>query len=449
MAVLTATLAACSSTASSGTQTAASDPIPASAFSDHTGVTPTSVTVANISTQTAGLFKGALVGAQAYAAYVNSTGGVNGRKIVVQGEDDQFNGSTNKQLTQQAVDTDFATVGDVSLEDGFGGTVLAANPGFPNVSASLDPVTRKLPTTFSAMPSGQGWPLGALVYFAKRFPTEIAHTATVVANLPSTVLAWSYEKQAMEHEGYHVVYDARPAGVPDRLHGPGGGHAQCRGPDRVPRAGCPRTTHPRSSRTSSSRTSIPTVVLGSPAYSSVLVANSGGPSAIDGAFFEQQSSFYLGEDAAAIPAVSTFDTWVAKTAPGFSPDLFTFEGWLHAELFAQALSRAGADPSRGSLLKALRAITSVQQREPHPGQQSGQEGPDHLLRPRPDPGWPVRPDGRPADLGSHPRLPVRPAVLQRHLSGVRTRQPNHRARTPSVSGRTRRPGRPPPVGADG
>ena len=206
MAVLTATLAACSSTASSGTQTASSDPIPASAFSDHTGVTPTSVTVANISTQTAGLFKGALVGAQAYAAYVNSTGGVNGRKLIVQGEDDQFNGATNKQLTQQAVDTDFATVGDVSLEDGFGGTVLAANPGFPNVSESLDPVTRKLPTTFSAMPSGQGWPLGALVYFAKRFPTEIAHTATVIADLPSTVLAWSYEKQAMEHEGYHVVY---------------------------------------------------------------------------------------------------------------------------------------------------------------------------------------------------------------------------------------------------
>ena len=57
--VVAATLAACSSTASStGTTTGSTDPVPASAFSDHTGVTPTSVTVANITTQTAGLFTG-------------------------------------------------------------------------------------------------------------------------------------------------------------------------------------------------------------------------------------------------------------------------------------------------------------------------------------------------------------------------------------------------------
>jgi branched-chain amino acid transport system substrate-binding protein len=320
-------------------------------------VTPTSVTVANISTQTAGLFKGALVGAQAYAAYVNSTGGVNGRRIVVQGDDDQFNGSTNKQLTQQAVDTDFATVGDVSLEDGFGGTILAANPGFPNVSESLDPVTRKLPTTFSAMPSGEGWPLGPLVYFAKRFPTEIAHTATVVANLPSTVLAWSYEKQAMLHEGYHVVY--APALPPTQTDFTAQVVAMRNaGVQIVFLEQMPQNYASAFMKDLVQQNFHPTVVLGSPAYSSVLVANSGGPAAVDGAFFEQQSSFYLGEDAPAIPAVSTFDTWVAKTSPGFSADLFTLEGWLNAELFTQALRRAGADPSRGSLLKALRATTA-------------------------------------------------------------------------------------------
>ena len=88
------------------------------------------------------------------------------------------------------------------------------------------------------------------------------------------------------------------------------------------------------------------------------MANSGGPAAIDGAFFEQSSAFYLGEDAATIPAVSTFDTWVARTSPGFTADLFTFEGWLNAELFAQALRNAGSDPSRGSLLVALHKLTA-------------------------------------------------------------------------------------------
>lgn len=356
--VLAAGLAACSSTnTSAAPATGSTSPIPASAFADHTGVTPTSVTVANISTQTAGLFRGGLVGAQAYAAYVNSTGGVGGRRIIVQGQDDGFNGATNKQLTQAALGNDFALVADLSLEDGFGGTVLVANPGFPNVSESLDPVTQKLPNTFSAMPAGQGWPLGPLVYFAKRFPSEIAHTGSIVADLPSTVLSWSNEKAAMTHLGYHVAYEAalppttvdftaqvvamRNAGVQIAfLEQMPVNYATAFFKDLVQ-----QNFHP-------------TVVVGSPTYSSALVADSGGPGAVDGTFFAQQASLFLGEDASAIPAVATFDTWVARTAPGFQNDLFAFEGWINTELFVQALRGAGTDPSRGSLLQALHRITA-------------------------------------------------------------------------------------------
>ena len=56
--------------------------------------------------------------------------------------------------------------------------------------------------------------------------------------------------------------------------------------------------------------------------------------------------------------MATFDTWVAKVAPGFQADVFTFEGWLSADLFTQALRNAGSDPSRGSLLRALHSITA-------------------------------------------------------------------------------------------
>ena len=358
MTVLATGLAACSSTnTTAAPSTGSRRPIPASAFTDHTGVTPTSVTVANISTQTAGLFRGGLVGAQAYADYVNSTGGVQGRKIVVQGQDDGFNGSTNKQLTQAALTTDFATVADLSLEDGFGGTVFAANPGFPNVSESLDPVTQKLPNTFSAMPAGQGWPLGPLVYFAKRFPTEIAHTGSIVADLPATVLSWTNEKAAMTHLGYHVAYEtALPPSTVDFT-------AQVVAMRNAGVQIAFLEQMPENYATAFFKDLVqqnfhPTVVVGSPTYSSVLVANSGGPGAVDGTFLAQQSSLFLGEDASAIPAVATFDTWVAKTAPGFQNDLFAFEGWVNTELFVQALRAAGPDPSRGSLLRALQKITA-------------------------------------------------------------------------------------------
>ncbi|MBV8462601.1 MAG: ABC transporter substrate-binding protein, partial [Acidimicrobiales bacterium] len=77
---------------------------PESAMSDHTGVTASEIHVANIATLSVipGLFKGALVGAQAYFDEVNQQGGVGGRKIVVDSGDDQFSGSVNHQLTQSA-----------------------------------------------------------------------------------------------------------------------------------------------------------------------------------------------------------------------------------------------------------------------------------------------------------------------------------------------------------
>ena len=89
MVVAATTLTACSSTndtsptttppssSSSSNSSSPSDatdpprpPIPAAAYSDHTGITSTSVSVGNVSTLFDGLFKGAAVGTQAYADYV-------------------------------------------------------------------------------------------------------------------------------------------------------------------------------------------------------------------------------------------------------------------------------------------------------------------------------------------------------------------------------------------
>jgi len=57
------------------------------------------------------------------------------------------------------------------------------------------------------------------------------------------------------------------------------------------------------------------------------------------------------------PAVRQ-DAWVHNVDPSFTPDYFTFLGWLSAELFTQALRNAGTDPSRGSLLTQLGKVTS-------------------------------------------------------------------------------------------
>jgi ABC-type phosphate transport system substrate-binding protein len=149
--VLVGTLTACSSTKAQPATTSSSGTsgIPTTAFSDITGLSPTSVTVGNVSTLAFGLFKGANIGTQAWSAYVNSTGGINGRKILVDSYDDGYQGAPNKQETEQVAQKDFAAVGGFTLEDAFGATVLATNPAVPNVTVSLSQVAGDLPNSFS------------------------------------------------------------------------------------------------------------------------------------------------------------------------------------------------------------------------------------------------------------------------------------------------------------
>jgi len=366
VAVLALTVAACSSTNSSAptttsgsTDSSKSSPakIPSSAFTDTTGLTSDSVRIGNVSTLEFGLFKGAAVGTEAYADYVNALGGVDGRKLIVDSGDDQYAGAPNKQLTEDDIQKDFAMVGGFSLEDSFGATVLADNPQVPNVTVSLSPVANNLPNTFSPSPAVGGWQLGPLVFFKKKFPQDITHTAALIADQPSAEDKWVAEKSAMAAQGYKVVYDPtfditqtdfnqnvvamRNAGVkilfleqmPENYAA------------SVVKALNQQDFHPE-------------VVLGASTYSESLVPDSGGASAVDGAYMEQNASLFLGEDAFTIPAVATFQTWVQKASPGFKADLYTLYGWLSAELFTQALQAAGKDPTRGSVLQQLKDITS-------------------------------------------------------------------------------------------
>ena len=365
--LLATTAMACSSTnpTSSPTTTAAgsgggssSSKIPTSAFSDHTGVTPNSVTVGNVSTLSlGGLFKGAVVGTQAYADYVNSTGGINGRKILVSSADDGFTGAGNKQATQNAIDSDFSLVGSFSLEDSYGGTLLAANPGMPDISNVLDPATGALPNVYSPVPLNGGWQEGPLQYFKHKFPNDVTAVGAMIASLPSAQTDWAGEKYVMQKVGYHIAYEASY------------GVAQTDFTQNViamKNAGVKIIFVDSMSETYASallkdlvqQNFHPVVVLGAATYTPKLASDSGGKAAVDGSYFEMATTLYQGGDASQVPAVSTFLHWVNVASPGFTPDLFTLYGWLSAEMFSQALKGAGSDPSRGSLLTQLAKITS-------------------------------------------------------------------------------------------
>ncbi len=310
-----------------------------------------------MSTLYAGLFKGALVGTQAYADYVNSTGGLNGRKLLVDSYDDGYQGAPNKQETEQAAQKDFAAVGGFSLQDSYGETVLAADPSVPNVTVSLDLAAANLPNSFSPDPAAIGWPTGGLMYFKSKFPSDVKYAATLVADQPSAIVKWGGEKAAMQSLGYNVIYDQQfditQTDFTQNVLAMKQDGVKILFLEQMPENYAAAVV-----KALNQQDFHPVLVFGASTYSEQLIPDSGGAAATDGDYLYQPTAMYLGEDATTIPAVSTFLTWVQKSSPGFKPDLYTLFGWLSAQLFSQAFTAAGKNPTRGSVLAQLRKITA-------------------------------------------------------------------------------------------
>ena len=344
---------------SSTTTSTASTSAPAGGTTSAGGVTPTQVTVGNVSILSGpvpGLFKGAPNGADAFFAYVNSQGGVNGRKIVLKSADDAFSCAQNQSETQSLTGESFALVGSFSLFDNCGAKVLQAQPDVPDVAFSLDPVAQALPNNFSPQPLGNGWRTGPLIYYKQRFPQAVKNVGAIIANVPSAIAAWNNEKAAMQSLGYHVSYerDINPLDTDF-------------------------TTDVVRMRSSGVQMVVVNTDIKSIShflnnmqqqnYKPQLVESPG--QVYDGTFFklinpgagqsvliDQQQALYLGGDRQSTPEVNLFLTWMAKAHPGFQPDLYSVYGWSSARLFAQALQAAGANPTRASVLAALRNVHS-------------------------------------------------------------------------------------------
>jgi ABC-type branched-subunit amino acid transport system substrate-binding protein len=319
----------------------------------------TSGNIATIGGVVPGLFKGALVGADAYLAWQNSLGGLDGKKFKLISEDDQFNCNNNKAQTQQLIQQGaIAITGSFSLEDNCGGQVLAQNPTFPDVSVTLDPTTAGLPNVFSPQPLAQGMATGPLMYFKQKFPDAYKKVGTLVANAGSAPAQWVGEEAAFKHEGYKILYQ--------RMYGPFETDftsdilkMQQAGVQMLVLISVDQNITSRILSEAHQQGWHPQVIWGGAStYTDTLVQQAGGPSVADGFYLEQANALYLGQDAKSVPQVNDFLHWVHGLYPGFVPDLFTLYGWTSAELYVDALKKAGSDPTQASLMTALKGTTN-------------------------------------------------------------------------------------------
>jgi branched-chain amino acid transport system substrate-binding protein len=196
-AILTAVLT--TSTGTAGAQTSSAP-----------GVTPTSITVGSISTQTGELasnFSSLIEGERAYFDYINASGGVNGRKINYQYQlDDGGNPTTFNQLANTLINQDhvFAVTG---VATAFFTPNLFTESKIPTYGYNVTGNWTPQPNLFAAGGSVEYYPAGApeVAYVARK--TEAHPSIAFIAyGIAASANACQAEQNAMQDAGYHISY---------------------------------------------------------------------------------------------------------------------------------------------------------------------------------------------------------------------------------------------------
>jgi ABC-type branched-subunit amino acid transport system substrate-binding protein len=323
------------------------------------GVTAKTITVGQVDTLSGpvpGLFEGAKYGTEGYFAYVNSHGGVYGRKLVLNAQDDAFSGANYQSETQSLVKNAFALVGGFSLFDNAG--VAAINAAkIPDITYSLTQSRETDQYNFSPGPIVEGGArLGPLAYYKKHFGSAYLHVGTIDSNVASAVAQANGVINAAKSLGYHVSYSATVSPfttsfLPDVLK------MQQQGVQMVYIVGLAVNQVADLAQNMAQQGFKPKVfATNGVGYDSTYIKLAG--SAANGTMTDMQSAMYLGQDAKTTPAVALFDKWVHKVNSGAHYDVFALFGWASAELFVQALKAAGPNPTRAGLIAQLDKVTN-------------------------------------------------------------------------------------------
>jgi ABC-type branched-subunit amino acid transport system substrate-binding protein len=321
------------------------------------GVTANSITVgsiSDISAPIAGLFEGAKVGTQAYFAMINSQGGVNGRKLVINGMDSAFSSGTVTNEAKNIAANDFAIVGGFSLLDGAEQPAIDAGK-VPVVTQVLDPKLYTDPNLYAAIPLVQGGEGdGFFKWLKSKYPQDVKAVGVIGSNSAATAITAEHTFHKLTNAlGYKWVYDrdasfTETSFLPDMIKMKNAGVKLLFEPSQQ---GNYISTMAKEDKQEGLNALL---VSGANSYQAGFDPGSAG----NGTLINTATALYMGEDAKVIPAVGTFDKWAKKVDPQTQLDLYTLYGWISAELFVQALKTAGANPTRASLEAQLDKVTS-------------------------------------------------------------------------------------------
>lgn len=174
------------------------------------GVTATEITIAVLTDRTGpvpGIFEPSVRAVQAWSNYINSKGGIFGRKIKVIPIDSKTSAADNRAGALQACKQAFAVVGSMSAYDD-GGAAALAECGIPDISATVvNPPRDQAATSYPAFPNLRHYVLGSKKLLADQNPDAPKTAAMVWLN--ASVASYNARKNmdAARSIGYNFVYE--------------------------------------------------------------------------------------------------------------------------------------------------------------------------------------------------------------------------------------------------
>jgi ABC-type branched-subunit amino acid transport system substrate-binding protein len=321
------------------------------------GFTATEITIGNVSTISGpvpGLGQTAQNGLKAYVNYINSKGGVCGRKLKVVTTDDRLDSGTNRAETQRLMGQVLAFAGSFSVVDDGGASVLAGT-NIADVSLALSQARIEMPNNFSPSPIDPADQVRGTLNIQRYFKQTagVTKAAVVYAAQANAKKGGEGFKKDLEAAGIEVVLMAETAttqtdytGVATQIKNAGAELVIT----AVDIGGAARLAQ------AIKQQNVPLKVpfYGSQAYGRkfLQLAGAGAEGAVAGV------TYAIPEDTTN-PAMQTFSQWYARSNPGADPDYFAILGWAAATILVTAIEQAGPTPTRDAVLAKLRATTST------------------------------------------------------------------------------------------
>jgi ABC-type branched-subunit amino acid transport system substrate-binding protein len=323
-----------------------------------TGVTATAINVGNIASISGvapGLTQSAQQATEAWAAYVNSQGGICGRMIKVQPFDDGNDSGTNYADASQACTSDFAMVGNASgFDDGSAQAVTACS--IPDMAAEVSTAAAGATADIFGATSGSDhyWLLGPANYLKATYPSAITHAAMIYLNVPATQTAALHEVAAYQSVGFKYVYNTST--TPTNANYAANVQAMQSAGVQYVTEYSDASSAERLLQSMQQANYTPQVVDWFSEEYSPQFAQQTEPESNGDLVLMSATAAY--QEASANPGMQLMESWLNRVAPGYHQDIFAILAWSAGLAFEQAAKAVGPDLTRPALIAQIKQITN-------------------------------------------------------------------------------------------